>query len=116
MTTVLAVGETFTVQFVWQLESNDYIRALFTAEILELEPFMERYVVRLASFLGGRQEDWKGEKRPLEAHDTTYWPHIPQLVGSKLALAYEAADGRPLRLKLTTLTGEHTYFTRMADK
>ena len=44
-----------------------------------------------------------------------YWALVGELVGNKLTIAYEAEDGRAIHLRLTTLTGEHNYFTRFAQ-
>ena len=111
----LAVGETFPLHFVWQLPEGDYLRALFRAEVLALDPQMEKYTVRLAKFVGARQEDETGQLRPRGAFSETYWPLIGRLQGQKIAVAYEAADGRPLPLRLTTLTGEHNFFFRFDE-
>jgi hypothetical protein len=40
---------------------------------------------------------------------------VGDLVGRKITIAYEADDGRALHMRLTTLTGEHNFFTRYED-
>ena len=43
---------------------------------------------------------------------TEYWPLVLDLVGRRVTLAWETADGRPLHMRLFTLTGEHDFFRR----
>lgn len=109
------IGDEFLVQFVWKLPDGDFIRAIFRAEVLSLEPKTDRYVVRLKELVAGRQESESGEMRPREALAGEYWTYVGQIAGHRLALAYEAADGRALHLRLATLTGEHNYFSRLDD-
>jgi hypothetical protein len=40
---------------------------------------------------------------------------VNSLSGNKISLAYEADDGRPLWLRLETLTGEHNFFHRLNE-
>jgi hypothetical protein len=109
------VGESFTVQFVWQLPEGDYIRAVFAAQVLELIPAADKYIVRLTKLVAGRQESATGVMRPIEEVSRDYWGLVGELVGNKLTIAYEAEDGRAIHLRLATLTGEHNYFTRFAQ-
>ena len=109
------IGETFLVQFVWQLPEGDYIRAIFEAEVLELVPGADKYIVRLTKLMAGRQESATGEMRATDELSKEYWGLVGELVGNKLTIAYEAEDGRAVHLRLTTLTGEHNYFTRFAQ-
>lgn len=103
-------GDSFPVHFVWRLPDGDYIRAVFEARVVALDPFMRRYVVDLGSFLGGRQERSDGRPRDPAERAREYWGLVAAIPGAQIKLAYEAADGRPLQLRLTTLTGEHRYF------
>ncbi len=106
------VGEWFAVQFVWKLPDGDYIRAVFRAEILDTIPAADKYLVRLAELLAGRQEDKDGVMRPKEEMTIPYWVLVRQIIGNQVTLAYEVEDGRALHMRLTTLIGEHDFFTR----
>lgn len=106
-------GENITVQFVWQLPDGDFIRALFTAEVLALDERLDRYLIQLQKWEAGRQESPAGDPRPAAEAAKEYWALVQSLTGRRLYLAYEVEDGRPLRLRLDTLTGEHTFFTRL---
>ncbi len=109
------IGESFAVQFAWQLPNDDYIRAVFNAEILDIVPAADKYIVRLTELMAGRQESPDGEMRDKEELDREYWALVGQVIGNKLTIAYETEDGRAVHLRLATLTGEHNYFTRFAD-
>ena len=109
------IGESFAVQFAWQLPEGDYLRAVFNAEILDVVPAADKYIVRLTKLVAGRQENPDGEMRNKEDFDSHYWGLVGNLVGNKLTIAYETEDGRAVHLRLATLTGEHNYFTRFAD-
>lgn len=100
------------MQFVWRLEEGDWLRGVFSAEIRALQPHEDRYLVSLVEFVGGWQEDPSGKQRPKEAMSREWWAKIVRLQGRKVQLAYEAADGRPLYMRLPTLTGEHVFFRR----
>lgn len=106
------IGDSFPVQFVWQLPNGDFLRDLFQAQVLAIDWGMEKYTLQLIEWLGGRQESSTGESRSIEQVTQEYWMAAKQLVGKKFTLAFEAEDGKPVRLKLTTLTGEHRYFNR----
>jgi hypothetical protein len=116
MEQVLEIGESFRVQFVWQIPDGDYLRAVFSAEILNRDHRSDKYLLRLTEFLAGRQETAAGEMRPVEEVSRDYWALVDQLVDRKVVLAYESADGRPLHLRLKTLTGEHNFFYRFEDQ
>ncbi|MCI0397965.1 MAG: hypothetical protein L0332_09600 [Chloroflexi bacterium] len=107
------VGETFHVQFVWRLPEGDFLRAIFTAEVLHRDFVSDKYVVRLAEFVAGRQEAADGTMRPEAELSRDYWAMVGRLPGRKISLAFEAGDGRPLWLRLATLTGEHNFFSRL---
>jgi hypothetical protein len=109
------VGESFQVQFAWRLPESGYLRAVFTARVLDLVPEADKYVVQLTELIAGREEDMMGEMRPKEDFSADYWRLVGRLIGRKLTLAYEADDGRALYLRLETLTGEHNFFTRYED-
>jgi hypothetical protein len=106
-------GATFPLQFVWQLPDGDFIRAIFDAEVLALDESLDRYLLRLTALKAGRQESATGEMRPREALSRDYWAMAGRLVGKRVYLAYEVDDGRPIRLRLDTLTLEHSFFTRL---
>ena len=80
-----------------------------------MDEVSEKYVVRLKEFLAGRQEDSEGNMRPVEEVSHDYWALVAGLAGRKIAIAYEVDDGRPLWLRLETLTGEHNFFQRLNE-
>jgi len=109
------IGEKFSLQFAWHLREGDYIRAVFEAEVLDLVPAADKYVVRLNRLAAGRQENRDGELRPREAFSSEYWSMVNDLVGRKITIAYEADDSRAIHMRLATLTGEHNFFSRYED-
>lgn len=109
-------GESFRIQFVWQLPHGDFIRAIFRAEVLTLDPQLDRYLLKLAKLEAGRQESERGETRAREEFSDEYWRMVGALIGKRVYLAYEVEDGRPIRLRLDTLTQEHSFFTRLDDQ
>lgn len=109
------VGEIFRVQFVWRIPEGDFLRAIFTAKVLLQDNVSDKYVVQLVEFVSGRQEAPDGSTRPIEDVAREYWALVNQLEGRKISLAFEADDGRPLWLRLETLTGEHNFFRRLSE-
>lgn len=109
-------GETFDIQFVWQLPDGDFVRAIFVAEVLKLDFSLDRYLLRLKELKAGRQENPSGEMRPRDELSRDYWAMVGALIGKRVYLAFEADDGRPLRLRLDTLTQEHSFFTRLDEE
>lgn len=109
------IGQSFNVQFVWRIPNGDFLRAIFRVKVLKLDPESGKYVVVLEKFLAGRQEDAQGEMRRPESVDKEHWSLVTDLVGRRISLAYEADDGRPLWLRLETLTGEHNFFNRLNE-
>lgn len=107
-----AVGESFPVQFVWQLPDGDYLRAIMTALVVDLQPEAEKYWVKLVKLVAGRQETAVGQIRPQEELARAYWAHVADIIGSTILIAYEADNGRPLHMRLSTLIGEHNFFNR----
>ncbi|MCA9937581.1 MAG: hypothetical protein KC418_02995 [Anaerolineales bacterium] len=107
------IGDSFPLQFAWHLPEGDYIRAVFEATVIYLDNSLEKYVVRLEQLLAGRQESDEGELREVDALSADYWRMVGQIPGKRVSIAFEADDGRPLYLKLATLTGEHSFFTRL---
>ena len=107
-----AIGESFHIQFVWQVPEGDYLRSIFTAEVLNRDPSSEKYMLKLTEFVAGRQENPEGEMRPQEEVSRHYWQMVSELAGRTVIVAYEAGDGRPLHLRFATLTGEHNFFYR----
>lgn len=109
----LASGERFNVHFVWKLPDGDFARAVFVAEVESIVEIGSRYQVRLVELLGGRQEAGDSDAlRPTADYDRHHWTLITRLAGQQCTLPFEAADGRPLYLRLPTLTGEHDFFYR----
>lgn len=111
----LPIGDSFPLQYAWRLPDGSYIRAVFRASVLDLVPSADKYIVRLDELLAGREETPNGEAKPAEAFSRAYWALVGDLVGRRLTVAYEAADGRALYMRLETLTGEHNYFSRFDD-
>jgi hypothetical protein len=109
------LGDTFTLQFAWRLADGDYIRAVFQADVLDLVPEADKYVVRLGELVAARQENEDGQLLPREAYTQVYWQMVGDLTGRKITIAFEADDGRAIYLRLATLTGEHNFFTRYED-
>lgn len=107
------IGEAFAVQFVWQLPDGDFVRAIFRARVEALDKGLDRYLLRLEDLEAGRQEQPDGETRAKEALAKEYWGMVGALIGKRVYLAYEVDDGRPIRLRLDTLTQEHSFFTRL---
>ncbi len=107
------LNDTFPIHFVWKLAEGDFLRAVFTARILELDWEMLRYRIRLEAFTAGRQESASGEMREVEVMAHEDWARINQLVGRQIKVAFEVDDGRPIRLKYETLTGENRFFFRV---
>ena len=110
------VGESFHIQFVWQLPDGDYLRAIFDANVLVVDEYIQRYKIKLDSWLAGRQEDPNGNLRPKEEISQKYWQLVDAVTGNVIDVAFEADDSRPLHLRLVTLTGEHTFFTRHLEE
>ena len=108
-------GQSFALQFAWHLPDGDYIRAVFAAQVLDIVPQADKYLVRLNKLLAGRQEDSDGNLKPTEEFARAYWPLVNDLVGRKITIAYEADDSRAIHMRLATLTGEHNFFTRYED-
>ena len=108
------VGEHFYVHFVWRLPGEgDVIRAVFEADVLAIIEAAMKYMVRLDRFVAGRQESGSGDIiRPKEELNAGYWQNVAELEGRKITIAWEVADGRPVYLRLATLTGEHDFFRR----
>ncbi len=109
------VGDNFRVQFVWRIPTGDFLRALFEVEILARDTLSEKYVVLLKDFTAARQESEEGEMRSVDEVNREYWGLVSSLGGKRISLAYEADDGRPLWLRLETLTGEHNFFSRLNE-
>ncbi|MCA9933665.1 MAG: hypothetical protein H6662_14220 [Ardenticatenaceae bacterium] len=106
------IGESFAVQFAWKLPDNDYIRAVFEAEVLDWVAPAEKYIVRLNKLIAGRQENADGQLLDTDAFSKSYWALVGKLVGRKITVAYEVDDSRAVHMRLETLTGEHNYFYR----
>lgn len=112
-----SVGGQFNIQFVWQLpDGGDYLRAIFRAEVLSLDTIADKYIVSLTKFVAGRQETAQGEPKEPDEVGRRYWARVAALEGKQIEVAFEADDGRPLHLRLTTLTGEHKFFRRFDEE
>jgi hypothetical protein len=109
-------GESFPLHFVWQLPDGDYLRAVYRAEVLAHDLSLDRYLLRLGELMVGRQETPQGEMRPKEEMALPFWKMVTELIGKQVYLAFEVDDGRPIRLRLDTLTQEHRFFTRLDDQ
>lgn len=110
------VGDSFSTQFVWQLPDGDFVRAVFRARVLAHDAQLDRYLLKLEDLEAGRQERSNGEARSKDQLSKDYWAMVGALIGKRVYLAYEVDDGRPIRLRLDTLTQEHSFFTRLDDK
>ena len=108
-------GDSFPIQFVWQLPDGDYIRAVFTADVLTVDSMADKYTVRLRELIAGRQESAAGQIRRKNSLTKAYWQLVGRLQGRRVTIAFEGADGRPLHLRLETLTGEHNFFFRFDE-
>jgi hypothetical protein len=109
------VNDKFRLHFVWRVPNQDFLRAIFEAEVLQRDSVSDKYVVLLTEFIAGRQESGEGEMRTPEQVDRQYWALVSELTGRRISIAYEADDGRPLWLRLETLTGEHNFFRRLNE-
>jgi hypothetical protein len=109
------LNDTFPIHFVWKLANGDFLRAIFAARVLELDWEMLRYRIRLEEFTAGRQETASGDVRESEAYAREDWARVAQLVGRQIKVAFEVDDGRPIRLKPETLTGENRFFFRVGE-
>lgn len=108
-------GQTFPVQFAWRLPDESYLRAVFEAEVIDLVPSADKYVVRLNQLLAGREETPEGEAKDVDHLSRDYWALVGKIIGRKMTIAYEADDSHAIYLRLETLTGEHNYFSRFED-
>ncbi len=109
------VNDKFRLHFVWRIPNQDFLRAIFEAEVLQRDSVSDKYVVLLTEFMAGRQESSGGEMRQPEQVDRQYWALVSELAGRRISIAYEADDGRPLWLRLETLTREHNFFRRLNE-
>ncbi|MFT5195846.1 MAG: hypothetical protein ACI9EW_001594 [Cellvibrionaceae bacterium] len=109
------VGKSFHIHFVWKLPNEHYIRALFKAVVLDIDLIADRYLIRLQNLLGKKEEDEAGNGLVEEMHTEEYWQMVYKLISRKAHVAFEVDDGRPLYLRLPTLTLEHKFFTRYSE-
>lgn len=110
------INETIKLQFVWKLPDRSYLRTVFDARITGLDPVQERYIVHLQALVASKEEDENGQLKPLDRWSLSYWDLVQNLVNKFAAVAYEAADSRPLLLRLSTLTLEHRFFTKFGNE
>lgn len=92
------------------------MRAVFIGEVTDHDETTDRYILRLIELKAARQERSNGTAVPPQFLSETYWPMVKGLIGRKAALAFEAIDGRPIRLRLATLTLDHSFFTRYEEE
>lgn len=108
-------GESFPLQIAWRLPDGDYLRAVFQADVLDLVPKADKYLVLLSKLIAGRQENSDGVLQPQQAFSREYWEKVNNLVGRRITIAYEADDSHAIHMRLATLTGEHNFFSRYDD-
>ena len=106
------IDEIIRLQFVWKLPDRSYLRTIFDARITGLDTVQERYIVHLKALIASKEEDESGVLKPLDQWSLSYWDLVQNLINKYAAVAYEAADGRPLLLRISTLTLEHSFFTK----
>ncbi|MEI2611862.1 MAG: hypothetical protein V9G20_24765 [Candidatus Promineifilaceae bacterium] len=106
------LDDTFPIQFAWQMGNGDFLRAVFTARVLEMDWEMLRYRIALEAFTAGRQETPTGDVCESDQYAREDWARVAQLVGRQIKIAFEVDDGRTIRLKRETLTGENRFFFR----
>lgn len=111
-----ALGESFPLQFVWSLPSGEFLRAVFEAVVLEHDLAADKYVVRLSRLVAGRQETAVGKPLTADQFDEVAWAKVRRLAGRRVQVAFESDNGRPLRMRYATLTGEHNFFFRYDDE
>ena len=92
-------GESFPLHFVWQIPDGDYVRAVFRAEVLAHDLSLDRYLLRLAELLSGRQETPE-RNAPERELALPCWKMVTALIGKRVYLAFEVDDGRPILLRL----------------
>ena len=67
----------------------------------------------------GPTDELRVELNALAKAEGIFTPHVPSEWGGMglnhvdCAIAFEAADNRPIRLRFETLTKEHAYFTKI---
>lgn len=110
-----SVGDSFRIHFVWRIPNGHYVHGLFEAKVLDIDTEADRYLVSIPNLLAKREEDEDGTALLEDNHTAKYWEMVHQLIGRKAHVAFEADDGRPLYLRLPTLTLEHKFFTRYSD-
>lgn len=108
-------NEQFELQFVWKIPNGDFVRAIYTVQVVALDHFLARYVIQLTDLKAGRQEDEQGVARTPEQFSREYWTYANELVGRKAKVAFEVDDGAPIRLRVDTLTRQHRFFTRLDE-
>lgn len=107
-----SIGETIRLHFVWKIPNGHFVRALFDANILDIDLELDRYLVKLTKLVAKREETETGAGLSEENHTADYWQLVYNLTGRMAHIAFEADDGRPLFLRLPTLTLDHKFFTR----
>jgi len=110
-----SIEESFRIHFVWKIPNEHFVHGLFEAKVLGIDNEADRYLISLPSLLAKKEEDSSGIALPEEQHTADYWDMVYRLIGRKAHVAFEADDGRPLYLRLPTLTLEHKFFTRYSD-
>ena len=98
------IGDNFRIHFVWKIPNEHFVHALFEAKVLDIDSEADRYLISLPELLAKKEEDENGVALPEEEHSADYWQMVYRLIGRRAHIAYEADDGRPLYLRLPTLT------------
>lgn len=97
-------GTRFPLRMRWKLGDGTILLATFMCEILEVDEGQMRLLVRLGTLLS-----LQGSQAPDEL-DQDATRRAQALSGKYAYVPYEAGNGLPLSLRLSTLTGEHGYF------
>lgn len=97
-------GAIFEVTMSWKLLADIRLWAVFTLEVLEVQPTMMRLSTRIKNLVSLRSSV------PPEDIEPEWIERVRALEGRYILVPYEAATGTPLYLRLQTLTGEHGYF------
>ncbi len=104
-----SVGQQFPVTMHWRMEDRSSVWAGFIAEVTFIDVSQMRLLSRLTEIKMLRTS------LPPEEANQEMLNLIRGLVGQFAFLPYEAAHGTKLNLKISTLTGEHSYFFTEED-
>lgn len=99
------VGSTFVVSFQWRLQDDILLWASFRVRVQAIVDDTDRLLCRFEEILSLRTSE------PPETVDDVILNRVKEIVGQYAHIPPEAARGKKLYLKLTTLTGQHDYFS-----